>query len=181
MAMQRKGKSREGTSDILDKLTADDQQRSREGFEEKAAMTGWNDPKVFARNLYALIQMQGLTLKKTADKIGAKYQWIRRIVTRGMVRITEENRPYLNKLARLFQIGKIEDLWKPDLIEVTVQREGPALAEDLLREKKLVPYAQKLILLLASGKHEYLKELIDRLHGTLTKELPQEADDDADN
>ncbi len=59
----------------------------------------------------------------------------------------------------------IEDLWNPDLIVFKVRRAGPALTEEL--PEVLAPYAQKLVRLLASGKHEYLKELIDRLHETL--------------
>jgi hypothetical protein len=121
--------------------------------------------------------MKELTLKKTAEDIGADYQWIRRIVTRGMVRITEDNRPYLQKLARLFEISKVEDLWNRDLIVFKVRQEGPALTDEGLPEV-LVPYARKLILLLASGKHEYLKELIERLYATLPPKPGHTADDE---
>jgi len=89
------------------------------------------------------------------------------------VRITDEKRPYLKKLARLFEISRIEDLWMPDLIVFKVKRDGPALTGGDWQEE-LVPYAQKLVLLLASGEHEYLKELIDRLYRTLTKDRSQE-------
>jgi hypothetical protein len=165
------------TATKLDGLSGEDQERSKERFKEKAAEQEWNDRQVFARNLDNLIQMKKLTLKTTADKIRANYQWIRRIVTRGMVRITEENRPYLKKLARLFEISRIEDLWMPDLIVFKVRKEGPALTNEWLQDD-LVPYAQKLIRLLVSGKHDYLMELIDRLHGTLLPEPGATVDDD---
>ena len=166
------------TATELDDISGEDQEESKERFKKKAVEQEWNDPQVFASNLDRIIQMKGLTLKKTADKIGANYQWIRRIVTRGMVRITDEKRPYLKKLARLFEISRIEDLWNPDLIVFKVKKDGPALTADWL-EDELVPYAQKTILLLASGKHEYLKDLIDRLHATLPE--PRAAEDDGDD
>jgi len=164
------------TATKLDGLSDEEQGRSKERLKEKATEQEWNDRQVFARNLDNLIQMKGLTLKNTADKIGADYQWIRRIVTRGMVRITEENRPYLKKLARLFEVSRIEDLWNPDLIVFRVKKDGPALTADWL-EDELVPYAQKTILLLASGEHEYLKELIDKLHATLPPRASVDDDD----
>jgi hypothetical protein len=161
--MRRKGKSREGR-DILDEISDEHQQRSREEFNGKAAEQEWNDPLVFARNLGILIQMKGRTLKSTADEVGADYQWIRRIATRGMVRITDDNHPYLKKLAKLFEIGRIEDLWMPDLI--VVRQERPTVTDHLL-PGVVAPYARKLILLLASGEHDYLREMIDTLHGML--------------
>jgi len=155
----------------LEGLSEDEQEKSTHISQGKAAEKEWNDRKVFARNLDNLIQMKGFTLKGTAEKIGANYQWMRRIVTRGMVRITEENRPHLQKIAKLFGINRIEDLWMPDLIAFKVKGQVGALADEWLRDE-LKPYAQKLILLLASGKYEYLKALIDGLHGTMTKDVP---------
>lgn len=168
--MRRKGKTSEG-KDVFDEISDEHRHRSREVSSGMAAEQEWNDPQVFARNLGILIQMKGWNLKYTADEIGANYQWIRRIVTRGMVRITDENRPYLKKLAKLFEISRIENLWKPDLI--VVRQEGPDLADPLL-PGVTAPYARKLILILASGEHDYLREMIDTLHGML-----RDDDDDA--
>jgi hypothetical protein len=55
------------------------------------------------------------------------------------------------------------------------------LTDEWLQKEELVPYARKLILLLASGEHEYLKELIDRLYAKFPPEPGQtEEEEDAE-
>ena len=133
------------------------------------------DPEVFARNLERLTQMADLTRNQVAALIGAKYQWYRRIVTKGLSRIRQGHRAYLEELAKLFRLDRVEDLWKPDLIVFRVKRVGLPPQADPQEElewyqEELVPIAKKLGQLLATGKHDYLKELIARLHDTLPKD-----------
>ena len=52
------------------------------------------DPKVFASNLDRLTQMGNLTRKQVANLIKAKYQWYRRVVTKGLTRIQQDHRVY---------------------------------------------------------------------------------------
>jgi hypothetical protein len=138
----------------------------------------YQDPDEFAANLDRLTRMHGLTRKEVAKQIGAPYQWYRRVVTKGLVRISKENRVYLEALVDLFRLGRIEDLWRPDLIRFDVETPGLDPEADqhtqlAWRQRELWPYAEKLGRLLASGKHEYLKDLIDRLHETLPKDVPE--------
>lgn len=161
------------TARSLDGLSEDEQEESTYRFQGKATEKEWSDRRVFARNLDTLIQMKEFTLKGLAEKIGANYQWMRRIVTRGIVRITEENQPCLKKMANLFGISRIEDLWMPDLIVFKVKGQVAALTDEWLRNAEFVSYAKKLILLLDSGQHDYLKSLIDNLHELLSNDSPK--------
>lgn len=141
------------------------------------------DPKVFARNLARLTEMHNLTRKQVAERIGAKHQWYRRIVTKGLTRIQQDHQVYLKKLARLFRINRVEDLWKDDLIVFRLKQSGLSAKagpqeEEAWYQDEYVPIARKLFRLLATGKHEFLKDLIDKLHATLP---PEEASQDDDS
>ena len=138
----------------------------------------YREAKVFATNLDRLTRMHGMTRQQAAERIGAPYQWYRRVVTQGLRRISTENRDYLEVLADLFHLGRIEDLWRPDLISYNVEKAGLDPKADkhtqlLWRQNQLWPYAEKLGRLLASGQYEFLKELIDKLHETLPKDVPE--------
>lgn len=137
------------------------------------------DPEVFAQNLDRLTQMHGLTRREVAEKIGARYQWFRRLVTRGLTRIDARNQAALDRLAALLGLAGIEDLWSPDLIEFKVVRPGLDRDADphthvVWRQREFWPYARKLAHILASGQHEYLKDLIDALYATVPKDAFKE-------
>jgi hypothetical protein len=98
-----------------------------------------------------------------------------RVVTQGLTRIHQGHRAYLEKLAKLFRLDRLEDLWRPDLIVFRVKQAALSAKADPQEEEvwyreELVPVARKLGRLLATGKHEYLKELIDRLYESLPPE-----------
>jgi len=132
-------------------------------------------PEVFARNLDRLAQMHGLTRKEVAEKIGTNYQWFRRIVTRGLTRISGKNMASLERLATFFNLGSVDEFWNPNLIEFRVEKPGLDRDADpythfVWRQQKFWPYARKLAHILATGKHEYLKNLIDALYKTVPQD-----------
>jgi hypothetical protein len=121
------------------------------------------DPAVFARNLRSLIQHSGLTAGDAPTQIGVNRRWLRRLSSCGLARIDRRTRPDLEKIVRYFDLRGPEVLWEADLPQL---RRQPAVDQQILgwREKVNWPYAQRLLELLETGDHEFLKGLIDSLY-----------------
>jgi len=145
---------------------------------ELSSQAQTHDKKTFASNLDKLTRMHGMTRLEVAEKIGSPPLWVRRVITRGLARVTSENRPYLEALAELFCLSRPEDLWVEDLVVFSVERHGLDSAADehlrlAWRQSALWPWARKLGRLLGTGRFEYLKALIDDLHSRLPPDTPE--------
>ena len=126
---------------------------------------------VFARNLNRLTIMNGLSRKEAAKKVGANYLWYRRAVTAGLCRISKRTRPILKRIVLVFGLTAIDDLWEPDLIRF---ERSSGLKADAEPPKE--PWAAKLAIILATGKHDYLKDLIDTIYRTVDGGIEQPTD-----
>jgi hypothetical protein len=126
------------------------------------------EPAVFAGNLRNLISQSGLTEDEAWEVIGVERRWLRRVMKSGLRRIDRRSHQHLKRVAHYFGLKRLEDLWEADLPGLKHQ---PAVDQQILSwsQKANWPYARKLLELLATGEHEFLKGLIDSLH---TKELP---------
>jgi hypothetical protein len=135
------------------------------------------DPQVFARNLNRLTLLYGLTRRQAAEKVGADYLWYRRAVTKGLRRVTRTTRPVLERIVQAFGLTTVEDLWERGLIRL--ERRGALVDEPdahvnlVWRQREWWPWARKLAHILASGQHDYLRDLIDALYRTVPKTLEE--------
>src|SRR5437879_4122374 len=113
---------------------------------------GGGAPDVFARNLDLLSRWKRLSRKEVAEKSGVPRQWFRRIVTRGLRRVTERNRHSLRALAKLFGLHTLEQFWESDLIVLKDLRFAPESmgppTPTIGRQVEFRPYQDKLIELL---------------------------------
>ena len=132
------------------------------------------DPEVFARNLDLLTIMHRLNRVEAAEKVGANVLWYRRAVTVGLSRIDKRTRPVLERIVEVFGLTTVEDLWERDLIRFErssgLKAEADTPAHLVWRQKEWWPWACKLAHILASGQHDYLKDLIDALCRTVLKD-----------
>lgn len=122
------------------------------------------DPNVLAENLRWLVAQKRVTRQQVWEAIGEEKEngeksrgaWFERVLRRGLSRVTPEARDRLERVARYFDLTS-DDLWRPDLITFEVGRPRP----------EIQGYGMKLAELLLSGKHDYLRGLIDALHENL--------------
>jgi len=129
-----------------------------------------HDPEVLATNLRLLLQQKGMTRRKVWTAIGEQSRaWFERVVKRGLSNVTPKGRDRLEKVASFFGLS-YDDLWRPDLITFEVGQP----------RQEFQGYSEKLTDLLLSGKHEYLKDLIDSLHRNLWKNVKLEQEPDPD-
>jgi hypothetical protein len=132
------------------------------------------DPQVFAHNLKRLTLMHGLSLRQAAEKVGADYQWYRRAATRGLSRVGKKTRPVLERVVQVFGLTTVDDLWESGLIRFQrgggLDRDADPHTHYVWRQKEWWPWAKKLAHILASGKHDYLQDLIDALYETVREE-----------
>lgn len=132
------------------------------------------DPQVFAVNLKRLTLLHGLSLRQAAEKVGADYLWYRRAATRGLSRVGKKTRPVLERVVQVFGLTTVDDLWDAGLIRL---ERGGGLGLDadphthyVWRQKEWWPWARKLAHVLASGRHDYLRDLIDALYNTVQQD-----------
>jgi DNA adenine methylase len=134
-------------------------------------MAGVTPNRVFAQNLDRLLALNGLGRKKAAEAIGVPYKWLRRAVSHGLARPDPRNVVRLQMVTEFFALRRIDDLWRPSLVELRLapDRRDEANGNDRTQRSAAL---DKLSDLLASGEHDYLYELIDDLH---RKAIPEKA------
>jgi hypothetical protein len=109
VAIMAKRRRHRATALVAEELSTEDGERTRALAGQKEG----RDRKVFATNLDRLTRMNGFSRQDVAKKIGANEQWYRRIVTKGLVRIKGHHRAFLEAIADLFRLNRVEDLWRP--------------------------------------------------------------------
>lgn len=125
-------------------------------------MSRRGNPRVFARNLKLLTIMCGFSNNTAAESISKKYgvkispRWYRALCNEGVGQSHQKTEAKLRAIADHFGIRILNHLWKPDLIMFRLSYDlvPPTHAE----------YTVRFAELLESGKHDYLCELIVRLH-----------------
>ena len=125
-------------------------------------MSKRGNPRVFARNLKLLTYMSGMTSESATEgifrRLGQKIspRWYRTLCDRGVGQSHSQTEEKLQAIAKFFGLRVLNHLWKPDLIVFKLSSDfvPPTHAE----------YSVRFSELLDSGKHDYLRELIVRLH-----------------
>jgi hypothetical protein len=80
-------------------------------------MAGVTPNSVLAQNLDHLLALKGLGRKEAAEAIGVPYKWLRRAVSQGLGRPDQRNAPHLQRLTTFFGLRRIDDLWRPSLLD----------------------------------------------------------------
>jgi hypothetical protein len=149
--------------------------RRTKEVDRREVMTSYlpRDPAVFADNLNKLTTMHGLSRKDAAALVGASHLWYRRAVIYGVARVTKKNQPILEKIAEEFRITTVDDLWTPKLVQFQIPSmtvSPDQLSHVIWRQKEWWPYARKLAHILASGRHDYLRTMIDVLYRSVVND-----------
>jgi hypothetical protein len=123
------------------------------------------DPAIFAANLRELTGQAGLTPAEVAAQLGLSRRWYVRLMAHGLARIDKRTCAGLEHLVHLFGLRRVEELWDPNLERL---RPRAGVDQKILSwsQKAHWPYAEKLLELLETGEHDFLKGLIDSLHGS---------------
>ena len=125
-------------------------------------MSRRGDPRVFAKNLKLLTFRSGMTSESAAEgisrKLGQKIspRWYRTLCTMGVGQSHRRTEEKLQAIAKHFGLRTLNQLWEPDLILFKLSSDfvPPIHAE----------YSVMFSELLRSGKHDYLRDLVVRLH-----------------
>jgi DNA adenine methylase len=130
-----------------------------------------------AQNLDRLLALNGLGRKEAAEAIGVPYKWLRRAVSQGLARPDQRNAARLESVTAFFGLRRIDDLWQPSLVELrlALNRRDDGNGNGHLRKSATL---DKLDDLLATGKHDYLHDLIDDLH---RKAIPEKAQQEVES
>ena len=86
-------------------------------FLEGPTMASVTPSSVLAQNLDRLLALKGLGRKEAAEAIGISYKWLRRAVSQGLGRPDQRNAPHLQRLTTFFGLRRIDDLWRPSLLD----------------------------------------------------------------
>ena len=81
-------------------------------------MAGVTPNSVLAQNLDRLLALKGLGRKEAAEVIGVPYKWLRRAVSQGLGRPDQRNAAHLQRVTTFFGLRRIDDLWRPSLVEL---------------------------------------------------------------
>lgn len=121
------------------------------------------DGQVFRRNVRFLLDHSGTTQAELAKRANISHDWLRQLTRRGLTQIRQKNREPLERLRRWFLLDSVDDFWSKGLVE-DVKRESRRSDQmrPYLRSKDW-PYLLKVLKLLQSGEHDFLRGLIDML------------------
>ncbi len=121
------------------------------------------DGQVFQRNLKFLLRHSGSTQAELAKRANVSHDWLRQLTKRGLTQIREKNREPLERLRRVFLLDSTDEFWSESLIKDVerVSRRSDQM-RPYLRSKDW-PYLLKVLELLQSGEHDYLRGLIKAL------------------
>jgi DNA adenine methylase len=128
-----------------------------------------------AQNLDRLLALKGLGRKEAAEAIGVPYKWLRKAVSQGLARPNQRNADHLQKVTAFFGLTRIEDLWRPSLVELRLAPERSDEPNGTGQTRRSATL-DKLSDLLAAGEHDYLYDLIEDLHRKAVRNQVREAD-----
>ena len=119
-------------------------------------MAGATPNSVLAQNLDRLLALKRLGRKEAAEAIGVPYKWLRRAASRGLGRPDQRNAPHLQRVTTYFGLRRIEDLWRPSLVELRLAPDRGNQEPISTGHTRLSATLDKLDDLLATGQHDYL-------------------------
>lgn len=130
--------------------------------------------QVFLKNLRYLTEQSRQTKASIAQVAVVSHEWLRQLTQRGLSQIRQKNREPLERLRRFFNLDSIDDFWSATLIsELERVRRRSTAMNPLLRSKDC-PYAFKVITLLQTGEHDFVRDLIDTLYRQVKHECIDE-------
>jgi len=128
-----------------------------------------------SQNLDRLLALKRLGRKEAAEAIGVPYTWLRRAVSQGLAKPDQRNAAHLQRVATFFGLRRIDDLWRPSLVELRLASERGDKQAIGTGHTRWSATLDKLDDLLATGEHDYLYDLIDDLHRrAIPERLPEE-------
>ena len=121
-----------------------------------------SDPNAFKYNLNGLTVMRGLSRKEAAQQISQSQmveipeKWYRKLCNKGLAQVKGSSGERLQAIARFFGLPTMNHLWRDELIVFSLTKDAvpPNEAE----------FTVKLVELLETGEHDYLRGLIANLH-----------------
>lgn len=117
-------------------------------------------PEKIRRNLQILLDRYSIDDRRASKEIGVDGRWFRRLMKQGLSR----RMPNLDKVAVFFGLPDGDYLWADDIERFL----GPAPPRpetlDSLTQQMNWPFALRLLELLDTGRHDYLKGLVDGIH-----------------
>ena len=120
------------------------------------------DPKTFRDNLKRLTVMRGLSGKEAAQQITESQmvtiseKWYRKLCNKGLAQVKGSSGERLQAIARFFGLPTMSHLWRDDLIIFSLTKDAVPPIES--------EFTVKLVELLETGEHDYLRGLIANLH-----------------
>ncbi len=131
---------------------------------------------VLAQNLNRLLALKRLGRKEAAEALGVPYKWLRRAVSQGLARPDRRNAARLHLVTVFFGLRRIDDLWRPSLVELRLAPNRRDEANGTGQTQRSATL-DKLSDLLGTGEHDYLYDLIDNLH---RKAIPEKVLEEAE-
>ncbi len=117
-------------------------------------------PEIVIQNMKTLLDFYKISEEDAHKRIGVDRRWFRRLLKQGL----ERRMPNLDKVAQYFNFSDGDYLWSKDISQFLVEPPPSPEALDSWTKQMSWPYAQRLLELLETGQHDYLKALIDGLH-----------------
>ncbi len=117
-------------------------------------------PDTLIRNINILLEYYEIREEDAHECFGVERRWFRRLLKQGL----ERRMPNLDKVARFFHLADGDYLWTKDIRRHLVKPPPRPDVLDSWTKRVSWPYAQRLLELLETGQHEFLKALIDGLH-----------------
>jgi hypothetical protein len=112
---------------------------------------------VSKENIQAVLQLR----PTTAKEIGVDKRWLDRLIEMGMAYDSKPSIPKLKKLAAYFRWSSHLDLWRDDIVSKMASPFDSELQK--WKESPNWQTAHKFLLLLDSGKFNFLKELVEKI------------------
>jgi len=125
-------------------------------------MSRRGDPRVFAQNIRRLNALMGLSPTKAARAISKRFsveidpKWYRRLCRDGIGQVHKDTKERLAAIARFFGVTTVNALWDTNLVFFTLSKHAVPPTEGC--------YTTKLVELLETKKHDYLRQLITSIH-----------------
>jgi hypothetical protein len=140
-------------------------------------MSRRGDPRVFAQNIRRLNALMGLSPSKAARDISKRCsveidpKWYRRLCRDGIGQVHKDAKERLVAIARFFGVTTVNALWDESLVVIKLGKRAvlPTEAE----------YTVKLVELLETKKHDYLRSLITSIHAMEFPDGVPEPEDEA--
>lgn len=121
-----------------------DKRRKRGVIADEVRLTTEERKRIFADNLDRLIRLVGMTRIQAAEEIDVPYRLVRRLVSMGAGRLDDRTIESVKKFADFFGLGRVEDLWRANLIVDLLSSERPSIFVKRFRLRLLAERERRL-------------------------------------